>query len=301
MTTARLLLLPAALLACSPALAQAPAAGTGIGGFHGPVSSAQPAGSLGAGISRGPGSGVSAGAFGVNAPARPTFEMPRDPHPSFEVPAFNDVQRYHMHGLGYGQQYRNHYGYNTGYGYGLPFGFDPGFAGYLDGVDTSGDMGSASEAAPPSTGEGQPPERQAGGYAPGARGAYGAQGYAGPAAAGQPSPAPEGSFGQGSMGAPPYAVPLGPSRRAAYDAAGTSGETNSGPVTDGLPHPRVTLIFNDGRPPLQVKSYVLTGATIIAIDGERQLQIPLSDLDLRATQKKNQADGIDFTVPGAPR
>jgi hypothetical protein len=282
--------------------------GPGVGGYHGPVSSAQPAGSLGAGISRGPGAGMSAGALGFNAPARPTFELPRDPHPTFEVPAFNDVQRYHMHGLGYGQQYRHHYGYETGYGAGFYPGFagyDPGFAGYMDGTETTGDMGTADEAAQPGDGgQSSPGSGYAGdGDEQGGREAYGPQGYGGQQVyegspgygnAGQPS----GGAASPRMGVPPYGMPLGPSRRAPYRGSEQGDEwVNTAPVTDGLPHPKVTLIFKDGRAPLEVKSYVLTGAKIIAIDGERELQIPLSELDLGATEKKNQQNGIDFRVP----
>jgi hypothetical protein len=58
----------------------------------------------------------------------------------------------------------------------------------------------------------------------------------------------------------------------------------------------VTLVFKDGRPPVQVHDYVLTQNTLYVWD-RHQLVIPTDQLDLAATAKANQDAGVDFQLP----
>jgi hypothetical protein len=57
------------------------------------------------------------------------------------------------------------------------------------------------------------------------------------------------------------------------------------------------LIFKDGRPPVQVYNYALTGTTLYALDGETRQEIPLAMLNVPATVQANRASGVDFALP----
>jgi hypothetical protein len=61
--------------------------------------------------------------------------------------------------------------------------------------------------------------------------------------------------------------------------------------------PATTLIFKDGRKPLQVHNYALTTSTLYALDGESRQEIPLSLLNVPATVEANRAAGVDFALP----
>jgi hypothetical protein len=63
----------------------------------------------------------------------------------------------------------------------------------------------------------------------------------------------------------------------------------------------VTLVFNDGRPPLQVNNYVLTGSSVFVAEHGHQRVIPVADLDLPATIAQNREAGVDFALPGGTR
>jgi hypothetical protein len=144
----------------------------------------------------------------------------------------------------------------------------------------------------------------------GARGAYFAPGYG---AAGLPgpyildypndsgyddssataqSPAANGYDGYDAL--PPYPAPP--------EAPGLYPPAAAGP----LPAPEissdvgVTLVFKDGRPPVEVHDYVLTRNTLYVWD-RHQLVIPTDKLDLAATAKANQDAGVDFQLPEPPR
>jgi hypothetical protein len=57
-----------------------------------------------------------------------------------------------------------------------------------------------------------------------------------------------------------------------------------------------TIIFKDGRPSEQIHNYAMTQWTIFVMDQQHH-QIPLEEVDVAATEKANQAVGIDFQVP----
>jgi len=63
------------------------------------------------------------------------------------------------------------------------------------------------------------------------------------------------------------------------------------------PLPATTLVFNDGRPSMEVHNYALTGRTLYALDGETRREIPLSELDVPATIDANRKAGVDFALP----
>jgi hypothetical protein len=60
--------------------------------------------------------------------------------------------------------------------------------------------------------------------------------------------------------------------------------------------PPITLVFNDGRAPEQIHNYALTRTTLYVLDAHHR-DIPLTQLDIVATQKANQDSGIDFRLP----
>jgi hypothetical protein len=62
----------------------------------------------------------------------------------------------------------------------------------------------------------------------------------------------------------------------------------------------VTLIFKDGRPPVQIHNYILTRDTLYVGD-RHSSQIPVDQLDIPATEKANQDAGVDFRLPVASR
>jgi hypothetical protein len=72
------------------------------------------------------------------------------------------------------------------------------------------------------------------------------------------------------------------------------GEIEAAPVHG---QPATTLIFKDGRTPVQVHNYALTDNTLYALDGDSRQEIPLSLLDLPATVEANRKAGVDFALP----
>lgn len=208
--------------------------------------------------------------FGVT---RPSFELPGTSHPTIELPG-NRLQTspakgsHHQFGfrrnnviLPWGYDLGFYPGYvNTGVPYGTPYGYD----------DQSGTQGQT-----PDQGQGQA-------YASPENGPAGAPPYGGsPYDGSQYGQAP----GRAPYGAPAYAPPA---------------PENTGPVTNGLEHPEITLIFNNGRPPQKIQSYALTKNTLFALEGSHQRQIPLTELDVPATVEKNRENGVEFSVPGTP-
>lgn len=63
--------------------------------------------------------------------------------------------------------------------------------------------------------------------------------------------------------------------------------------------PATILVFKDGRR-TEVQNYAIMGDTLYLISGGRSRKVPLSELDLGATTKANEENGVDFRLP-APR
>jgi len=60
----------------------------------------------------------------------------------------------------------------------------------------------------------------------------------------------------------------------------------------------VTLIFKDGRPDELIHNYMLT-RTMLYVRDQHRRDIPVAQLDLAATQKANQDNGVEFALPSA--
>jgi hypothetical protein len=102
-----------------------------------------------------------------------------------------------------------------------------------------------------------------------------------------------------------YEQPERPAARPPYNPeayaapAPQAAAPGNGAADDGLDHPEVTLVFNDGRPPLKVHSYVLTGSSVFVAEHGHQRVIPVTELDLPATVRQNRETGVDFVLPGS--
>lgn len=60
--------------------------------------------------------------------------------------------------------------------------------------------------------------------------------------------------------------------------------------------PNATLIFRDGLQ-LSVRNYAISGDTIWVLDDHNSQKIPLAKLDVAATQKINDQNGVEFKLP----
>jgi hypothetical protein len=63
--------------------------------------------------------------------------------------------------------------------------------------------------------------------------------------------------------------------------------------------PPTILVFHDGHT-LEVKNYAIVGDVLYDFSADRRKKIALAELDLTATQKKNEDRGIDFRLPAHP-
>jgi hypothetical protein len=120
---------------------------------------------------------------------------------------------------------------------------------------------------------------------------YGDDQDEGGGAQGAPQPADYSNQPSGEYGPEPPEVaantpsPFRPTYQAQVDAAPVHLQ------------PTTTLIFKDGRTPVQVHNYAITASTLYALDGDSRQEIPLSLLDLPATVEANRKAGVDFALP----
>ncbi len=63
--------------------------------------------------------------------------------------------------------------------------------------------------------------------------------------------------------------------------------------------PDTVLVFRDGHS-VQVKNYAIVGDTIYDLSDGSRHKIAIADLDLTATEKANDARGLDFRLPARP-
>jgi hypothetical protein len=225
---------------------------------------------------------------GVQDPGapRPSWELPRTVTPQWEIPNYNPVDPNPVAG-----NPRRHDSFGGGLGGFVGYGAVPGYS-VLDPDSADQQTPAAGQyAAPPDPGQYQ--GQYVGQYGPAQD--PGPAGYP-PDYPGRPS---DGSARQGYGAPPDYAG----SRRAPYrpdgPAPAPAPPQSAAELTDGLEHPEITLVFHDGRPPLKVHSYALTGTALLAVESGKQTRIPLSDLDLPATEERNRANGVDFSIPGS--
>jgi hypothetical protein len=117
-------------------------------------------------------------------------------------------------------------------------------------------------------------------------GYYDDSGYTDSAYAAQPAPA--------DYAPKPYPAP--PAEQA--EAANPYRPAYQRPLPVPEPENPVTLVFKDGRPSEQIHDYILTRTTLYVQDTHTR-EIPVTDLDLAATEKVNQAAGVDFQLPAS--
>jgi hypothetical protein len=86
-------------------------------------------------------------------------------------------------------------------------------------------------------------------------------------------------------------LPRWPYGGAAQPASAPAQSAPAAPAEDA-----VTLIFKDGRPPQQIRNYILTRDTLYI--GDHHPDIAVNELDLAATVKANRDAGVDFRLPG---
>jgi len=216
--------------------------------------------------------------FGPITTRTPAWELPKNVTPHWEIPSSLHAQPNHFHGFHGDRPYHRRFVYGVGYvglpyyGYGDPLGFVDADTGDDNGTDTAQQAQPGAPAGPD----------------------YGPEGPAGP------DYAPQAPYDQG-YGPPPRApyapegYPPPPQSNEQSAAQGAAAQS------DGLDHPAVTLVFNDGRPPVKVNSYVLTGSSVFVAESGHQRVIPIADLNLPATIQQNREAGVDFELPGGTR
>jgi hypothetical protein len=106
---------------------------------------------------------------------------------------------------------------------------------------------------------------------------------------GGPQPGPQQADYGDQPPAPQVADNAPPAFRPAYQGQADIAQVSAQPAT--------TLIFSDGRPPVQVHNYALTANMLYALDGDSRKEIPLSLLNVQATVEVNRAAGVDFALP----
>ena len=70
----------------------------------------------------------------------------------------------------------------------------------------------------------------------------------------------------------------------------------SDPPEPVVTQPTTMLIFKDGHRS-EVVNYAIVGDTLFDFSGDRTHKILISDLDIPATQKANDASGVEFKLP----
>ena len=68
------------------------------------------------------------------------------------------------------------------------------------------------------------------------------------------------------------------------------------PAVPQPPPSPTTLVFRDGRH-MSIQNYAIVGSMLWVLDERNQIKIPITDLDVDATQKINRSNGVRFTVP----
>jgi len=62
--------------------------------------------------------------------------------------------------------------------------------------------------------------------------------------------------------------------------------------------PATVLVFRDQHRQ-EIQNYAIVGQTLWTFAPQRTQKIPLSELDIPATQKANDERGVDFRLPAA--
>ncbi len=81
-------------------------------------------------------------------------------------------------------------------------------------------------------------------------------------------------------------------------ALASPAEVAPGPPEPVVAQPTTVLVFKDGHRS-EVVNYAIVGDTLFDFSGERARKIAIADLDIAATQKVNDAAGVEFKLPSA--
>jgi len=79
-------------------------------------------------------------------------------------------------------------------------------------------------------------------------------------------------------------------------AAVVSPEAAPNPPEPVVAQPTTVLVFKDGHRS-EVVNYAIVGDTLFDFSGDRARKILIADLDIAATQKANDAAGVEFKLP----
>ncbi|MGC9197724.1 MAG: hypothetical protein ACP5E5_02165 [Acidobacteriaceae bacterium] len=166
---------------------------------------------------------------------------------------------------------------------------DPGYSDDGYGDDGSGDGDSSYDAD--TSGEVAPDEGDGG---------DGGASY-GPGGPGEPGPFGDyGEAGGGYYPWPPVPYVGMPSQMMGPEGPSSMPMQQRPAISSGpslYDSSAVTLIFNDGRPPEKIHNYALTRTTLYVVAAGKHQQIPVSELNLAATEQVNQQNGVDFQLP----
>ena len=94
-------------------------------------------------------------------------------------------------------------------------------------------------------------------------------------------------------------VDLPPTGRSETIAGEAPTPVPQAPVTEVAPLDETLLVFRDGHQ-RSVTNYAIMGDTLY-IFGKRMQKVDLGDLDLPATIKLNDKNGVDFHLPKSPQ
>ena len=101
---------------------------------------------------------------------------------------------------------------------------------------------------------------------------------------------------RGSGAHTPAAPPL---PNAEIPVTGNAPESPKEPKPEVPVQPATILVFKDGHTQ-DVSNYAIVGTNLFDLTPGRRLKVALSDLDVAATQKTNEDQGIDFQLPELP-
>jgi len=102
-------------------------------------------------------------------------------------------------------------------------------------------------------------------------------------------------FDRRGSGADSYVPPV-KNARPAHAMAEPSAEAQNADQDPDLPQEPTTLVFKDGHK-MDVGNYAIVGSTLIDLTPGHARKVPLSELDLPATQKVNDDHGVIFRLP----
>lgn len=210
---------------------------------------------------------------GARGGAAPTLRFRRE-YPGMPV---REPYRGREPGRDYGRHGANGRSYGPWlWSYGVPY---QGYYPWLDGYDPGFDDSTGESGAQPESDEAQSNEAPESDYGPYAN--------AQPPLPEQYPYYPQSQDLQGYYPGAPRAPYLPSAQRPSNPPAGPAITDRQAPVT---------VIFKDGRPPEQIRNYLLTGSTLFVEDGKQQ-RIPVSQIDVVATEKANKDAGVAFELP----